>query len=123
MLLGEILTVKIGVSDLNKGLLPQVLKMLTIKIWHIGDYSSEECFEHYDTKPSVGRCADRCHIEMMMRRKKRRMRRKMRRRMRRRRVAFKAGSSSKGKAKQDTSSEDEGSFLGMMKMKRRCHSL
>ena len=41
------------------------------------------------------------HIEMMMRRKKRR-----RRKMRRRRVAFKA-TSSKGKAKQESSSENK----------------
>jgi hypothetical protein len=48
------------------------------------------------------------HIEMMMRRKGKRMRRKMTRKMRRN-VAFKATSSSKGKAKQETINEDEGS--------------
>jgi hypothetical protein len=44
------------VNDLKarQGLLPQVLEMLTIKIWHIGHYSSEEWFGHHDTKPSVG---------------------------------------------------------------------
>jgi hypothetical protein len=42
----------------GQGLLPQVLEMLTIKIWHIGHYSSEEWFGHHDTKLSVGRCDD-----------------------------------------------------------------
>jgi hypothetical protein len=44
------------VNDLKagQGLLPQVLEMLTIKIWHIGHYSSEVWFGHHDTKPSVG---------------------------------------------------------------------
>jgi hypothetical protein len=38
---------------------PQVLEMLTIKIWHIGHYSSDEWFGHHDTKPSVGRYNNR----------------------------------------------------------------
>jgi hypothetical protein len=32
--------------------------MLTIKIWHIGHYSSEEWFGQNDTKLSVERCDD-----------------------------------------------------------------
>ena len=33
--------------------------MLTIKIWHIGHYSSEEWFGHHDTKLSIRKCDDR----------------------------------------------------------------
>ena len=49
----------LGQRGEGQGLFPQVLKMLTFKIWHISHYSSEEWFGHYDTKPSLGRYYDR----------------------------------------------------------------
>ena len=49
-------------EDQFEMLLPLGLEMLTLKIWHIGHYSREEWFGHYDTKPSVGRYNDRRYI-------------------------------------------------------------
>jgi hypothetical protein len=49
----------LGERGEGQGLLPQVLEMLTFKIWHVGHLASEEWFGHHDTKPSVGRCDDR----------------------------------------------------------------
>ena len=34
----------LGEKGEGQGLLPQVLEMLTFKIWHIGHYSSEKWF-------------------------------------------------------------------------------
>ena len=48
----------LGEEVKDKDFLPQVLEMLTIKIWHIGHYSSEEWFGHHDTKLSIGRYND-----------------------------------------------------------------
>jgi hypothetical protein len=92
----------------GQGFLLQVLEMLTIKIWHIGHYSSEEWFGQNDTKPSVGRCDDNdTYRDDDEKEEKKNDKKDDKKDEKKKSVAFKASSSPKGKAKQETSSEDE----------------
>ena len=49
----------LGERGEGQGLLPQVLEMLTHKIWHVGHLASGDRFGHNDTKPNLGRYHDR----------------------------------------------------------------
>ena len=87
--------------------------MLTFKIWHIGHYSSEEWFGHHGTKPSVGRC-DGQYTYRDDNEKEENKKKDKKKDEKKKSVAFKATSSSKCKAKQELSSEDEDSSFDDM---------
>jgi hypothetical protein len=79
--------------------------MLSIKIWHIGHHSIEEWFGHHDTKPVLGDVM----TDDEEKEEKNKEKKDEKKDEKKKSVAFKA-ISSKGKAKQDRSSKDEGSF-------------
>jgi hypothetical protein len=93
--------------------------MLIIKIWHIGHYSSEEWFGYHDTKPSVRDViTDDTYKDDDEKEEKKNDKKDDKKDEKKKSVGFKATSSSNGKAKQETSSEDGDSSFDEVMIRR-----